>query len=511
MRTHRAALLGASWLAFAGAAWAQDPVEERLERIAALEAHLAEIETQIGELRERVAADATAEAARDAAASANNTNANTTVQVTLSNGRPTITSADGQSRFAIRGQFQYDEAQYEQSGAPTPDNRRSDASNPGDLSAGANFRRARLGFDGAYRDWNYSLSFGLVGGGAGGEDSQLAEAFIEYAGWKPFDDAAPVRLRIGAWGTPTGLDDATSNIETLFLERAAITELMRGIAGGDGRTGIGVFVNDQRWYGSFTLTGASIGNTGEFDEQSNYIARLALLPLHGEHYGLHTGVSAIGVANPADTNSGTSITQTLRLRERSELRVDAQRFVDTGAIASDGLTAYGLELGGFWNNLYAAGEVFQIDLSRTDGLADPRFSGWYVQGAWTLSGEQRRWNAANGGFQSVRPDRPFNVASSDWGAWEIAARYSVLTLNHNEGMLGHATPAGGVRGGEQTITTIGLNWYPNNITRFLLDYQWVEIDRLDPENNSIVTPAPGIGAQVGQGFEALSLRSQIAF
>lgn len=134
-----------------------------------------------------------------------------------------------------------------------------------------------------------------------------------------------------------------------------------------------------------------------------------------------------------------------------------------------------------------------------------------MQGAYTLTGERRRWNASNGGFRGIRPIAPFNLAEGTWGAWELAARYSVLDLNHNEGALGAAPPVGGVRGGEQTIATLGLNWYPNNIVRFMLDYQRVEIDRLDPETSAIVTPVPGVGAQIGQDFEAVSLRTQFAF
>jgi phosphate-selective porin OprO/OprP len=63
-----------------------------------------------------------------------------------------------------------------------------------------------------------------------------------------------------------------------------------------------------------------------------------------------------------------------------------------------------------------------------------------------------------------------------------------------------AAPAGGVRGGVQKITTVGLNWYPNPVFRFLLDYQWVDVDRLN-----------AAGAQIGQDTEIVSLRSQFAF
>jgi phosphate-selective porin OprO/OprP len=510
MKLKASALIGASWLAFAGAAFGQQaPQDERERRIQELEQRLADIEAQLEDLKASSAADVS-EVRRVASEQP---------AVTLANGRPVITSADGAFRFAVRGLVQYDVAHYEQDGPQTPDNRRADTANASDLNDGANFRRARLGFEGtAFRDWNYALIYEL--GGTGSESSQVTQAYLEYAGWRPWETAAPVRFRIGAWATPAGLEDATSNTESLFLERAAPAELVRGIAGGDGRTGIGVFANGDRWYWSGALTGAPVANTGEFDEQRGYLARAAFLPLRGETYGVHLGVNVTGVIEPADTDASVADQQRVRLRERPELRNDTTRFVDTGNISAEGLVAYGVEAGGYLGALYFAGEAFQIDVDRLGAGSDPRFGGWYLQGAWTLTGERRRWNGANGGFQGIRPANALDPRGGHWGAWEVAARYSLLDLNDNEGALGSAAIAGEtVRGGEQAISTLGLNWYPNNTIRFLLNYQWVEIDRLDPENGVVANTtvfggAPSVaenGAQIGQDFEAISLRSQIAF
>lgn len=488
----------------------QAPVaDDRERRIQELEQRLAEIEAQLEDLKASSSADV-AEVRRVAAEQP---------VVTVANGRPTIASADGAFRFAVRGVVQYDLAHYSQDGAASPDNRRADAASASDLNSGGNFRRARLGVEGTInRDWAYNLTGEF--GGTGSESAQLNQAYIEYAGWRPWETAAPLRFRIGAWATPAGLEDATSNTESLFLERAAAAELVRNIAGGDGRTGVGVLANGDRWYGSGVLTGASVANTAEFDEQTGFLVRAAFLPLRGETYGVHLGVNASGIIDPADTDSSAADQQRIRLRERPELRNDTARFVDTGNINADGVLAHGIEAGGFWNTLYLAGEAFRIDVDRTGAGVDPDFGGWYVQGAWTLTGERRRWNAQNGGFQGIRPTNAFDLAGGHWGAWEIAARYSNLDLNFNEGAVGSAAIAGDtVRGGEQTITTIGLNWHPNSTIRFLLNYQWVEIDRLDPENGIVANTtifggAPSVagnGAQIGQDFEAVSLRSQIAF
>lgn len=356
------ALAGASWVALLGAAAAQDApaVDPREARIQALETQLAEIQAQLNDLKESSAADVQ-EVRRVASEQP---------VISVANGRPTISAPDNSFRFAVRTMAQYDVASYLQDDPLTPDNRRADTNAASDLNSGGNFRRARIGIEGtAFRDWNYALTYEL--GGTGTEGSQITQAYLEYVGWKPWETAAPIRFRIGAWATPTGLEDATSNTESLFLERAAPAELVRGIAGGDGRTGVGVFANGDRWYGSGVLTGATVANTGEFDEQTGFLLRTALLPLRGPDYGVHIGANLSGVFDPADTDASSVSQERIRLRERPELRNDTTRFVDTGNIASDGLVSYGVELGGVWRNFYVAGEAFQIDVNRAGQAQTP--------------------------------------------------------------------------------------------------------------------------------------------
>lgn len=473
----KAALLGVLFSSVAGHALAQTTEQ----RIAALEALVRDLAGQIADLKVQTGA-----AEQDLR---NQVTANAT---TLVAARPTIATADGTQKFAVRGLIQFDSAAYDEDETVAGAN---------DLSSGTNFRRARLGVEGAFaKDWNYNLTGEF--GGSGGEAAILNQAFAEYAGWKPFGLINPVRLRIGAWATPAGLEDATGNSESLFLERAASAELVRNFAGGDSRTGVGAIFNGNHWYASAVLTGAVVGTPAapEFDEQYGYLARVAYNPIYSPTYAIHLGANLTGVLSPADTAAGVATTQILRLRERPELRVDGARLVDTGNIAADGLTSYGLEFGAFYKNFHIAAEAFQIDVDRIGGAFDPSFSGWYVQGAWTLTGESHVWAAANGGFRGVKPTANFDPANGTWGALEFAARYSVLDLNDGEGVAGSAAPAGGIRGGEQKITTLGLNWYPNAVFRFLVDYQHIDIDRLN-----------GGGAQVGEQVDVVSLRSQVAF
>ncbi len=449
------------------------------ERIAALEARIAGMSSELAALK-----TATSKTDQDLKKQA----AAQTTQLTLAAGRPTVSTADGTQKFALRAVGQFDATAYDE---------HSSAPGASDLNSGTNIRRARLSVEGTFgKDWNYNLTGEF--GGSGTEAAQLNQAFIEYAGWKPFGPDTLVRLRIGGWPTPTGLEDATPYAEALFLERAAVAETVRNLAGGDGRSGVGALVNGDRWYASAVLTGAVVGATAEFDEQKGYLARFAFNPLGDKTWGLHLGANTQGVLSPADPGAGAANTTILRLRERPELRVDGTRLVDTGAISADGATAYGLELGGFYRNFQVSAEAFQVEVDRI-GAFDPSFGGWYVQGAWTLTGESRVWTSTSGGFKGVKPSKAFD-GKGGLGAWELAARYSVLDLNDRAGAFGAATPVGGIRGGEQKIATFGLDWYPNAVFRFQAQYQQVEVDRLS-----------AAGAQVGEDVDTLSLRSQFAF
>ena len=455
-------------------------------RLDALEKRNEELEAQLLDLKAQSAGSAQAIRETQSAQPA----------VALANGRPTVTTADGAFKFALRSVVQFDAASYSESPRTAAN----------DLGSGTNFRRVRFGFDGtAFGDWNY----GFLGefGGSGGESAILNQAYVEYAGWKPFGLDEPIRLRAGAWATPSGLEDATSNTEELFLERAAIAELVRGFATGDGRTGVGVTARGARWYVSGLLSGKVVGvpATPEIDQQRGFATRIAFNPIHGADYDLHLGATIQGILDPADTTAGPVSTRAVRLQERPELRVSGVRLVDTGAINSDGLTAYGLEAGASWKNFYGSSEWYRIDVSRKATAPavspfDPSFSGWYLQGAWTITGEHHAWTNANGGFVGVRPAKVFDARHGTWGAWELAARYSELDLNDRSGVAGAAAPAGGVRGGVQKITTVGLNWYPNSVVHFLLDYQWDRVNRLS-----------AAGLAIGEDVNVVSFRSQFAF
>jgi phosphate-selective porin OprO/OprP len=125
-----------------------------------------------------------------------------------------------------------------------------------------------------------------------------------------------------------------------------------------------------------------------------------------------------------------------------------------------------------------------------------------------VTGERRTYNPQSGAFDAVPVANPFNPKAGAWGAWEVGLRYTDMNLNYHAGALGSAPAADAIRGGDEKNLTLGLNWYPNSVVRFMVDYAWIKIDRLSPNAANYQTPT---GAQIGQNYNALSGRAQFAF
>ncbi|PIB94140.1 OprO/OprP family phosphate-selective porin [Caulobacter sp. FWC2] len=476
-----ALIAGASLLATAGAASAQDAAPrspaEAEARIAALEAQLNTLAQQVADLKA-----ATAASLKDVRA------AQSATTVSIAAGKPTIASGDGAFSATIHAVMQLDAAQYYQDkGLPAV------LGNARDLNSGANFRRARIGVDGKfYKNFEYNALLDFGGAGTDGQGT-LQELWVQY-------NYAPFKVRVGAFAPNLGLEDAASTNGSLFAERPSGSELARGLAGADKRIALQGQILRERWLLSGAITGAKAGDGQTFDEQLGYLGRFAFVPLKGYDWLVHVGANASKVVTPAQTAVGGAYPVTVS--DRPELRVDGTQLITTGAIDSTGARHYGFEAAAQKKNFLIQGEYFDIAIDRRSpaaGVSDPKFKAWYVEGSWVLTGEARRYNVNNFAFDAPSIEHPFDLKKRQWGAWELAARYSVADLNHHE----QATLAADrVRGGEQKITTVGVNWFPNPVTKFSLSYYDVSIDRLDPAGGLV---------PLSQDYQVVNLRSQYAF
>ncbi len=509
----RAALLAGVALAVAtgGIAQARETNEERIAR---LEAALAELQGELRALKADSAA-ARAEARPAAPVAPPAPAAPPAATVSLKNGRPTLASADGQFSTSFRGLMQLDGAIYDQddAGPLASDFRRgsfgdaTENERARDMADGFNFRRIRLGIEGkAFGDFQYNFTYDF--GGSGNEEGGKVNA-----AWLQYDGLGVARLRVGAYAPTTSLEDGASNASSLFAERAAVAEVVRGLAGGDARVGAGLYAGGERWTLSGTVTG-NIAGVQTYDEQLGFVGRATFVPYKQDDTLIHLGLAANVIINPSATGPDVpgGAPSPIRLRERPEIRVDSARLVDSGSIDSDGVTALGLEFGAQRRNLYLQAEYFDIAVERrASALPDPDFSGWYVQGSWVLTGESRNYNAGSAGFDGPKPAKAFSLEKGTWGAWELGLRYSVLDLNYRENDL----PAlGSIRGGEQEILSVGLNWYLNPGMAMQFTWRNLQVDRTSPGGTAFGAGAfatPALGTEVGQDLNIYSLRTQYAF
>ena len=462
----------------------------------------------------------------------------TSTVATIANGKPTISTADGAFSATLHGVMQFDAGQsfIASAGPVATDLRRTgpalgattsnaEAIRARDLNSGTNFRRARIGIDGkVFSNFDYSVLFDF--GGSGAEDAgRIQELWVQYSGWKPF------KLKIGAFQPSTGLEDQNSTNGMPFLERPAPSDVARSLGAGDFRTGAQLYASGDRWFASGAVTGnlvSTLNTTGTatsqaFDEQLAVVGRVAFQPFHGYDWLTHVGVHGTWLARPADTlgpaASGASPLgrYTVQFRERPELRIDGTRLIDTGAIDARHASDVGLEFAFQKKSFYVEAELERLAVERAaPGVSNPHFNAFYVEGSWILTGEARRYNTVSASFDAPPVDHPFTLHGGR-GAWELAVRYSDLNLNYNAGAAGTAlatvaipggTTTDGIRGGEQQIWSLGVNWYLNSVVRLMLDLQRVKVDRLAPNAAAFNTP---VGAQIGQSYNAIALRTQAAF
>ncbi len=414
-------------------------------------------------------------------------------------GHFTLQSPDGRYSIGFAGVVQFDTGDY-LNFSP-----RSRVVGPQELSTGVNSRRARIGVAGTLAgDWSYAFIYD----GGNSQDSTakgIETAQIVYGGFRG------VALELGYSNTFFTLDQATSSNDLMFLERASPSNIATAFNTGDSRSNAGVrFFGDRYWLGGY-LTGPANGDSHtNVGERLGAFERGAVQVLEGRDYSLHLGV---GVDELIDApTSGANTPQTLTLSDQPELRIDPTTLLNTGTIGTaahpiDGGYVLDLETAATWRNLFWQGEYYHYDVGR-QGLPSAGFDGAYGQVAWTLTGESRRYNPQAGAYYRIFPKHAFSLKDGGFGAVEVAARVSYVDLDSRfDPQIALAKDPSAIDGGRQTGVSLGLNWYPNDLLRFMLDYNHVDYIKA---NGAAVTGAP-LGAAVGAKADSLALRGQVVF
>ena len=333
-----------------------------------------------------------------------------------------------------------------------------------DYNNGTAFRRARLGLEGTALKWfNYRLEVDFAGNAV-----TLTDAYLQYT------KIPKTVLTLGQHKAPFGLESNNSDNYNIFLERGMFTNAF-GNAGAERRIGLSAAYAPQEninvavgLFGDNESIGRSTGAplTSAPDESWGINGRATFEPLFDTGKILHLGLAAY---YRSDLKNG-DIADAVRLTERPNIRGDNGNIIDSGVILGAKSLLYGgAEAALVLGPLTLAGEYGRLKVDRGD-LPSESFDGFYLLGAYMLTGETRPFKAGN--FDRVRPFR--ELGKDGLGAFELAARYDQLDVSN--------TPVLARRRNQARSATLGLNWYFNPFAKLMFNWVhfWGDNTPLDP-------------------------------
>lgn len=436
-------------------------------------------------------------------------------------GAPQFSDNEGWS-FKARGRLHYDTAYI---------------AKPGDYSANRNLgfnsrvRRVRLGAEGT-----------MPGGFGYKVEADFANASVAFGdallSWSDRDK--DVLIRVGNFETLNGLEQITSSNYITFLERSQLNDAFINTR----RLGAAAALlgEDERYRieaGLFTAhsVDSSFDNDGWIGSaRAVYAPKLGKGRLHfAANYQHRNFQENNGGANSVSVNS-PSVNQVARYRARPFLQTTDVRFVDTGNFAAKGDDILGVEAAAIFPSVYLTGEAqwAKVRSYRPGDSAvglnafasatqvtprdNPGFFGGYVELGYFLTGETRGYKDNVWGRTKVL--NPLSKGGS--GAWQLAARFDYLDLdssalksapvnNFATGVSAAAQTSLALgRGGKQKGALLGLNWYPSDYARIMINYIHIDVDGGPLAANIAPISAAPID-QRGYSTDAFAIRTQFDF
>ena len=345
-------------------------------------------------------------------------------------------SADGAFKIKLGGRIQNDWSWFQHTSAA------EDAFDT-QIEAGEEFRRARLYMGGTiYSNVDFMAEYDFAGGTVTPRDVWIALKGLPVG-----------TFQVGNFKEPTSTEQLTSDLFIPFMERSSSDDAFSP----GYRTGFQVsntFLEDR---GSFqaamtrnsAANGNSTGNTtsGEY----NFTGRIAGQPwvCKDSETPQYMTVGVAGTIRSPQTDK-------VQYRSRPELHL-APYFADTGSFAADHAQMLEMDAGFVSGPFWAYGDMFNQWVDPQDS-SNVRFMGWSASAGWFLTGESRAYKASNSTYDRIKPKHNYD-GKGGLGAWEVATRYDRLDLND-----------GNFRGGTLDNFTVGVSWYLNPNTRFMLDW-----------------------------------------
>jgi phosphate-selective porin OprO/OprP len=320
-------------------------------------------------------------------------------------------------------------------------------------------RRAYVRLGGEFWPWRRPIKFyleiGVINGAFSLDTSYFTIPDLPYVG----------NLQVGQLDPPMSIDALTPSFGRPFMEKSlAVDALVPS-------SKVGVLVanhtaaQDVTWAIGWFADGTNTENGENNNSPTRVSGRLTWLAFPGGDEPvplLHFGAYASYMY---------SANRQIQYDTRAESNW-APKLFDTGPIDGSGSVVLGNELAAAHGPWSLQGELLVAQVQgATSGNAD--FSGAYVLGTWSLTGEPRPYDRTRGLFGTVTPRRPVSLGSCNPGAWEAALRLSYLDLVD-----------GAVRGGRGVEVMPGLTWSLTQNLHLQLEYGYTHVED-GPQNGNL--------------------------
>lgn len=299
---------------------------------------------------------------------------------------------------------------------------------------GTELRRARLGFQGSIYDWGYKFEGDFATG-----DTSIKDAYVSYG--TTLNDIK-TGIKLGQSHIPFGLNTKISSKYMTFMDRPWFADSSISPARESGAV-VALAAKDYKWTLATGLTNGTLDDGFTDNNGSTLSVRGSYVPyMKDKNHLLQVGAGYL-------TKGGGD---TFKYEQRLVSHKDKMKWLSTKPVGKiDGSHAYTIDAMGVYGPFHAMAEYNDYTIEQ-DIARDIDITGYAVEAGYFLTGESLKWK--KGYTSGITPKSPY-------GAWQIAARFETLEID--ESLLKD----------EADKWTAGVNYYPTQNTRLMLNYDKV--------------------------------------
>lgn len=347
-----------------------------------------------------------------------------------------------------------------------------------EFPSGAIVRSAEATVNGGVgKDFTYALTLSFESG------TSVNDAYFTYHGFKNTE------ISFGQVISPFCLENANSGKAIPFLERSLPVIALRPC--------MGVGANFATWGDNTSfkiavttpLHGSNIDRAGikHRSDRLTTTTRFVWAPYINDNCVTQIGVSGVYGNNYSTFRDGSFNADGRRFSTRPEAKArNTLAIINSGnALGINDYWELGVEAAQQWGPLLLEAEYLHALINR-DFSEKVNFYGWHAQVAYVLTGESRHHKMKGASFGTIKPQ-------CKYGAWEVAARYSMVDLNDKD-----------IHGGKGHNVSASVGWYINEHLKILANYIHANIDPTRELGSA--NPNPG-----KRDLDIVAIRAQVAW